>query len=117
MISGHDPKDSTSVDMDMQKVSDRLNPGRTLTIAVLPEYVKDASEDVRKAYDKAIKLLESAGHTIVEKELMDAKYDISAYYITATAEATTNLARYDGIRYGNRKEGENLKRILEGEER
>jgi aspartyl-tRNA(Asn)/glutamyl-tRNA(Gln) amidotransferase subunit A len=112
IISGYDPKDSTSVDMDMQKVSDRLNPGRTLTIAVLPEYVKDASEDVRKAYDKAIKLLESAGHTIVEKELMDAKYDISAYYITATAEATTNLARYDGIRYGNRKEGENLKELF-----
>ena len=112
IISGYDPKDSTSVDMDMQKVSDRLNPGRTLTIAVLPEYVKDASEDVRKAYDKAIKLLKSAGHTVVEKELMDAKYDISAYYITATAEATTNLARYDGIRYGNRKEGENLKELF-----
>jgi aspartyl-tRNA(Asn)/glutamyl-tRNA(Gln) amidotransferase subunit A len=40
---------------------------------------------------------------------MDPKYDISAYYITATAEATTNLARYDGIRYGNRVEGDNLK--------
>ena len=40
--------------------------------------------------------------------MMDAKFDISAYYITATAEATTNLARYDGIRYGNRVEGENL---------
>jgi aspartyl-tRNA(Asn)/glutamyl-tRNA(Gln) amidotransferase subunit A len=112
IISGYDPKDSTSVDMDMPKVSDRLNPGRTLTIAILPKYVKDASEDVRKAYDKAIKLLKSAGHTVVEKELMDAKYDISAYYITATAEATTNLARYDGIRYGNRKEGENLKELF-----
>ena len=40
--------------------------------------------------------------------MMDAKFDISAYYITATAEATTNLARYDGIRYGNRVEGKNL---------
>ncbi len=112
IISGHDPKDSTSVDMGSSKVSDKLDPERKLTIAVLPEYVKDASEDVRKAYDKAIEALKRAGHTIVEKSLMDAKYDISAYYITATAEATTNLARYDGIRYGNRKEGENLKDLF-----
>ncbi|OQX59967.1 MAG: aspartyl/glutamyl-tRNA amidotransferase subunit A [Helicobacteraceae bacterium 4484_230] len=112
IISGYDPKDSTSINMDTPKISDRLDPDRKLTIATLPEYIKDASEDVRKAYDKAIGALEAAGHTIVEKELMDAKYDISAYYITATAEATTNLARYDGIRYGNRKEGENLKELF-----
>jgi Asp-tRNAAsn/Glu-tRNAGln amidotransferase A subunit and related amidases len=52
--------------------------------------------------------LKDAGHEIVEREMMDAKFDISAYYITATAEATTNLARYDGIRYGNRVTGTNL---------
>ena len=56
----------------------------------------------------AITALKNAGHEIVEAELMDAKYDISAYYITATAEATTNLARYDGIRYGNRVVGKDL---------
>ena len=108
IISGYDPKDSTSVDMGEGKVSDKLDPSRKLTIAVLPDYVKDASEDVKNAYAKTIETLKAAGHTIVEKALMDAKYDISAYYITATAEATTNLARYDGIRYGNRKEGTNL---------
>lgn len=107
IISGVDHKDSTSVDRD-DKVSDKLDPSRTLTVAVLPEYIKDASEDVRHAYATAITALKAAGHTIVEKQLMDAKYDISAYYITATAEATTNLARYDGMRYGNRQEGENL---------
>ncbi|MEA3373923.1 MAG: Asp-tRNA(Asn)/Glu-tRNA(Gln) amidotransferase subunit GatA [Campylobacterota bacterium] len=108
IISGHDPKDSTSVVMDDDKVSDKLDASRKLTIAVLPEYVKDASDDVKHAYETAIAALKAAGHTIVEKSMMDAKYDISAYYITATAEATTNLARYDGIRYGNRKEGKNL---------
>ncbi len=108
IISGYDPKDSTSVDMGEGRVSDKLNPERKLTIAILPEYVKDASEEIRNAYAKTIETLKAAGHTIVEKSLMDAKYDISAYYITATAEASTNLARYDGIRYGNRKEGENL---------
>jgi aspartyl-tRNA(Asn)/glutamyl-tRNA(Gln) amidotransferase subunit A len=53
-------------------------------------------------------MLENLGHTIVHKELTDSKYDISAYYITAMAEASSNLSRFDGIRYGNRIEGENL---------
>jgi aspartyl-tRNA(Asn)/glutamyl-tRNA(Gln) amidotransferase subunit A len=108
IISGHDVKDSTSVAKN-DKVSETLDPSKKLTIATVPSYIKDASDDVKKAYDKAIEALKSAGHTIVEREFMDAKYDISAYYVTATAEATTNLARYDGIRYGNRVEGKNLK--------
>lgn len=109
MIQGYDPKDSTSSDRTEGKVSDKLDPTVKLTIAILPEYIKDASADIRKGYAKAVAALKEAGHTIVEKSLMDPKYDISAYYITATAEATTNLARYDGIRYGNRVEGDNLK--------
>lgn len=109
IIQGYDPKDSTSAERNDGTVSDKLDPFVKLTIAILPEYVKDASEEVRKAYAKAVEALKNAGHTIIEKTLMDPKYDISAYYITATAEATTNLARYDGIRYGNRVEGENLK--------
>ena len=107
IISGSDEKDSTNAKMD-DKVTPNLNAERKLTIAVLPKYIEDASQDVKDAYAKAIDALKAAGHTIIEKELMDAKFDISAYYITATAEATTNLARYDGIRYGNRVEGKNL---------
>ena len=107
IISGSDEKDSTNAMMD-DKVSDKLNAERKLTIAVLPKYIENASEDIKEAYAKAIEALKAQGHTIVEKKMMDAKYDISAYYITATAEATTNLGRYDGIRYGNRVEGANL---------
>ena len=107
IISGHDVKDSTSYQSN-DKVSDKLDPARKLTIAIIPDHVKDASDEIKKGYAKAVEALKAAGHTVVEKSLMDGKYDISAYYITATAEATTNLARYDGIRYGNRKEGENL---------
>ena len=107
IISGSDAKDSTNAGKD-DKVVPNLNANRKLTIAILPKYVENASQDVKDAYAKAIEALKAAGHTIVEKEMMDAKYDISAYYITATAEATTNLARYDGIRYGNRVEGKNL---------
>ena len=107
IISGSDPKDSTNAQKD-DKVVPNLNSERKLTIAVLPKYIENASQDVKDAYAHAIEVLKEAGHTIVEREMMDAKYDISAYYITATAEATTNLARYDGIRYGNRVEGKNL---------
>jgi len=108
IISGYDANDSTSVHRN-DKVSDKLDPSRKLTIAIVPNYIKDASEDVKRAFAKAVAVLRNAGHTIVERELMDAKYDISAYYVTATAEASTNLARYDGIRYGSRVEGSNLK--------
>ena len=107
IISGSDDKDSTNAKMD-DKVTPNLNADRKLTIAVLPKYIEDASTDVKDAYAKAIDALKAQGHTMVEKEMMDAKFDISAYYITATAEATTNLARYDGIRYGNRVQGKNL---------
>jgi len=107
IISGSDEKDSTNAKKD-DKVTPNLNAQRKLTIAILPKYIQDASQDVKDAYAKAIEALKVAGHTIVEKEMMDAKLDISAYYITATAEAATNLARYDGIRYGNRVDGKNL---------
>ncbi|QOP45362.1 Asp-tRNA(Asn)/Glu-tRNA(Gln) amidotransferase subunit GatA [Sulfurimonas paralvinellae] len=107
IISGSDPKDSTNAQKN-DKVVPHLNSDRKLRIAVLPKYIENASQDVKDAYAKAIEALQSSGHEIIEKEMMDAKYDISAYYITATAEAATNLGRYDGIRYGNRVEGANL---------
>ncbi len=109
IISGYDAKDSTSMDVAYESVADKLDASRKLTIAILPKFVENASDDIKQGYAKAIEALKAAGHSIIEKELMDPKYDISAYYITATAEATTNLARYDGIRYGTRVEGENLK--------
>ena len=111
IISGYDTKDSTSANMQYEKISDKLNLDRKLRIAILPKYVKDASLDVQKAYNDTIDALSKDGHTIVEKEMEDPKYDISAYYITATAEAATNLARYDGIRYGNQKTGNNLEEL------
>ena len=107
IISGHDEKDSTCSDRD-DKVSDKLDASKKMKIAILPLHVANASDDVKKAYEIAIQALKAQGHEIVERELMDAKFDISAYYITATAEAATNLARYDGIRYGNRVTGKNL---------
>ncbi len=109
IIAGYDPKDSTSAQVEHKPI--RLNPDRKLTIGVVPNYIKDASSAVQKAYDKAIAALKEEGHKIVEVSLMDAKYDIAAYYITAMAEASTNLSRYDGVRYGFRAEAKSLKEM------
>ena len=111
IISGSDKKDSTNAQKD-DKVCPNLNPSAKLTIGIIPSHLEGASDDVKKAYEIAIEALKEAGHTIKEISLLDAKYDISAYYITATAEATTNLARYDGIRYGNRAEAKNISELF-----
>ena len=107
-IASHDPKDSTSSDLPLESVVEKLDAERKLTIAVVDNYIAEASEEIQEAYANTVKVLEEAGHTIVHKTMANTKYDIATYYIVATAEATTNLARYDGIRYGKRVEGANL---------
>jgi len=107
-IASHDPKDSTSSDLELSLVVENLDIERKLTIAVIDNYISEASSDIQEAYAQTVKKLEEAGHTIVHKNMANTKYDIATYYIVATAEATTNLARYDGIRYGKRIEGANL---------
>ncbi len=102
IIAGHDSKDSTSAEVEHESIAKNLDADKKYTIAVIDNYIKEASEDVQKAYEVAIKALEDAGHTIVHKELANTKYDIATYYIIATAEAATNLARFDGVRYGRR---------------
>jgi len=107
-IASHDEKDSTCSTLELESVTENLNSDRKLTIAVIDNYIAEASEDIQKAYAMTVEKLEEAGHTIVHKNMANTKYDIATYYIVATAEATTNLARYDGIRYGKRVEGANL---------
>ncbi len=110
IISGYDEKDSTSAkNVDYVPVAPNLDENKKLTIAVIDNFIKDASEDVKNAFEKTIKSLEAQGHTIVHKNMMDTKKHISSYYVVATAEASANLARYDGIRYGNRVECDGLK--------
>ncbi len=101
-IKGHDDKDSTSADFEIEDIANNLNPDVKLTIAVIDSYVEAADADVQKAFNETVAKLEAAGHTIVHKELSNTKYDIATYYVLATAEAATNLARYDGVRYGTR---------------
>ncbi|MDD5359536.1 MAG: Asp-tRNA(Asn)/Glu-tRNA(Gln) amidotransferase subunit GatA [Sulfurovaceae bacterium] len=107
-ISGHDEKDSTSADMSSEPTFPNLNPTRKLTIAVIDNYISEASNDIQEAYANTVKVLESLGHKIVHKNMQNTKYDIATYYIVATAEAATNLARFDGIRYGRRADATNV---------
>jgi len=101
-IAGYDPKDSTSADMETVSVAQNLNPDRKLTIAVIDNYINEADSQTQRVFAQTVEKLRNAGHTIIHKNRLNTQYDIATYYIIATAEATTNLARYDGIRYGNR---------------
>ena len=107
-IASHDEKDSTCSTLELTSIFENLNSDRKFTIAVIDNYISEASEDIQEAYANTVKILEEQGHTIVHKNMTNTKYDIATYYIVATAEAATNLARYDGIRYGKRVEGKNL---------
>ncbi|EAH9136423.1 Asp-tRNA(Asn)/Glu-tRNA(Gln) amidotransferase subunit GatA [Campylobacter upsaliensis] len=109
-IAGHDEKDSTSANVSFEPTSDKLNANVELKIAVIENYINAASEEVKNTLLKSIEALKAHGHEIVYRTLQDYEFDIAAYYIIATAEASANLSRYDGVRYGRRSEHcENLK--------
>ena len=113
VIAGFDEKDSTSANIKHQSIYENLDSNKKYTIAVIDNYIETASEDVKKAIQKAIDALKDAGHTIIHKNLLNTKYDIATYYIIATAEAATNLGRYDGVRYGYRaKDAKNSKELF-----
>lgn len=109
-IAGYDKMDSTSAKVDFTPTAPNLNAEKKLRIAVIENYVNEASTEVKAVLLKSIEMLKANGHEIVYKNMLDSKFDIAAYYIIATAEASANLSRYDGVRYGKRSQNtENLK--------
>lgn len=110
-MAGYDKLDSTSADIDYTPVTPNLNSDKKLTIAVIQNFIDEASDDIKAGFEKAINALKDAGHTIVYDNMLDTKMIVSSYYIIATAEASANLARFDGIRFGNRKGEGGLKDI------
>jgi len=106
VIAGHDPADSTSVDEETAPVSDYLErldePIENLKIAVVPQFAAGADEQVRKAVDEAVEVYEKLGAEVIKINMPHLDYAIAAYYVIATAEASSNLARYDGVHYGYR---------------
>jgi aspartyl-tRNA(Asn)/glutamyl-tRNA(Gln) amidotransferase subunit A len=103
-IAGRDPMDSTSADIPVPDyVAELSKPTRGLKIGVAKEYLGEGLDpEVRASIEAAVDKLKSQGCEIVEVSLPHTKYAIPAYYLVATAEASSNLARFDGVRYGYR---------------
>jgi len=104
VLSGHDKMDSTSLDAAVPDYTEGLEAGvKGKKIGVPKEYLSgDLHPDVKVNVEKAIKALESEGAEIVEVSLPHTKYCVPTYYILAPAEASSNLSRFDGVRYGTR---------------
>jgi len=106
-IAGRDPMDSTSADVPVPDYAAELEkPVRGLKLGVAKEYFGEGLDgQVRSAVEAAIQKLASLGCEIVPVSLPHTEYAIPTYYIVATAEASSNLARFDGVRYGHRAAG------------
>jgi len=103
-MAGFDPKDSTSLQMDVPAWTAGLDANlKGKKVGIPNEYRMDGTdEEILKSWDDGIAWLKDAGAEVVEVSLPHTKYALPAYYIVAPAEASSNLARYDGVRYGLR---------------
>ncbi|MYL55528.1 Asp-tRNA(Asn)/Glu-tRNA(Gln) amidotransferase subunit GatA [Pontibacillus yanchengensis] len=105
-IAGHDKMDSTSADLEVPKYTEALTGDvKGLKIGVPKEYFAEGvSEEVKTAVRDALKVYEDMGATWEEVTLPHSKYALSTYYLLSSSEASANLARFDGVRYGRRSE-------------
>ena len=104
-IAGHDPMDSTSNPKYSSNSYETLNNDiKGLKIGIPKEYYDGVDDEVRGAIEKAMKVYESLGAEVEYFSLPEVKYSLPVYYILACAEAASNLARFDGVRYGYRAE-------------
>jgi aspartyl-tRNA(Asn)/glutamyl-tRNA(Gln) amidotransferase subunit A len=115
VMCSHDPKDSTSLKVDQPNWRADVSKGvKGMRIGIPKEYRMDGmSEEINALWNQGIEWLKAAGAEIVDISLPHTKYALPAYYIVAPAEASSNLARYDGMRYGARVDGNNLTQTYE----
>ncbi len=115
VMAGHDPKDSTSAPVDVPDFSSNLKDGvKGLKVGIPKEYTIDGMPaEIQALWDQGRDWLTGQGAECREVELPHTKYALPAYYIVAPAEASSNLARYDGVRYGLRVPGETLDDMYE----
>lgn len=109
-VAGHDPSDSTSVNVPVPHYTSHLNGDvKELRVGIPKEYfIAGMQPEVERAVKEGIRVLEKNGIKIEEVTLPHTEYAVAVYYIIATAEASSNLARYDGMKYGYRASGGDL---------
>ncbi|AVT82021.1 Asp-tRNA(Asn)/Glu-tRNA(Gln) amidotransferase subunit GatA [Rhodopseudomonas palustris] len=114
-MAGHDPKDTTSVDRPVPNYEAAVGGSvKGMKIGIPKEYRLDGMPaEIEKLWSQGAEWLKSAGAELVEVSLPHTKYALPAYYIVAPAEASSNLARYDGVRYGARVNGRNIIEMYE----
>lgn len=114
-MAGHDPKDSTSAKKDVPNFVKALSGDiKGLKVGIPKEYRVDGMpEEILKLWEQGIEWLKSAGAEIVDVSLPHTHYALPTYYIIAPAEASSNLARYDGVRYGHRADEKDLTDMYE----
>lgn len=110
IISGYDEKDPTTSDIEVPNYMETINDDLSGKVIGLPEeYFSDSLDDkIKNVIMEAVKKFEKLGATIKKVSLPNVKYAISTYYIISSAEAASNLAKYDGVRYGVRSSNENI---------
>ena len=110
VIEGKDENDATSIELSSTTIPEIIEPDvKGLRIGLPKEYfVEGMDEEIRMRIDEAVKKFEAAGAIIKEVSLPHAKYALAAYYIVAPSEITSNLGRFDGLRYGYHSQGSNL---------
>ncbi len=104
VIAGHDPRDSTSADLPVPEYTQSVNkPLAGLKLGLVREHFgKGLDGEIEAAVREAVKVYQSLGATVKELSMPHSKYGIATYYIIAPSEASSNLARYDGVHYGYR---------------
>ena len=114
-MAGHDPKDTTSVDIAVPDYEAAIGKSvKGMKIGIPKEYRLDGMPaEIEKLWSEGAQWLKAAGAELVEVSLPHTKYALPAYYIVAPAEASSNLARYDGVRYGLRDPGKNIIEMYE----
>ncbi|MFT5488815.1 MAG: aspartyl-tRNA(Asn)/glutamyl-tRNA(Gln) amidotransferase subunit A, partial [Alphaproteobacteria bacterium] len=114
-MAGFDPKDSTSADMAVPDFEAALEGGvQGMRVGIPAEYAIDGmNPEIAALWDQGKAWLKDAGAELVDISLPHTKYALPAYYIIAPAEASSNLARYDGVRYGQREDGDDLTELYE----
>ncbi len=114
-MAGHDPKDSTSLPIDLPDFRAACTPDvKGLRVGIPDEYTLDGMpDDIQKLWDQGAEWFKEMGAEIKPVSLPHTKYALPAYYIVAPAEASSNLSRYDGVRYGLRVPGDSLDEMYE----